>query len=173
MGFIYQIRNTLNGMCYIGKTERTIAQRFAGHVNDALSGSSRPICVAIREHGVEKFEVTEILPFENDQLNEAERAFIVLYGTLSPAGYNATPGGDGSRKRPASRPVLESLSARVLSLCEERGLSQRQLAIQAGLDPSYISRIIRGQTEPGLVTLAALAEVFGMTPSELLKGVTL
>jgi transcriptional regulator with XRE-family HTH domain len=78
------------------------------------------------------------------------------------------------RKRAArSRVLTTKLSRRILSLCEERGLSQRQLAIQAGLDPSYISRIIRGQTEPGLVTLAALAEVFGLTPSELLDGVTL
>jgi hypothetical protein len=28
MGFIYLIRNTVNGKGYIGKTERTIAQRF-------------------------------------------------------------------------------------------------------------------------------------------------
>ena len=64
------------------------------------------------------------------------------------------------------------LSHRTLSLCEERRLSQRQLSIQAGLDPSYISRIIRGQTEPGLMTLEALAHVFGLTISEFLEGVT-
>lgn len=78
------------------------------------------------------------------------------------------------KKRAARTRVLNTkLSHRIVSLCNERGLSQRQLAIQAGLDPSYISRIIRGQTEPGLVTLAALAEVFGLTPSEFLEGVTL
>ena len=78
------------------------------------------------------------------------------------------------RKRTArSRLLTTKLSRCILSLCEEHGLSQRQLAIRAGLDPSYISRIIRGQTEPGLVTLAALAEVFGLTPSEFLEGVTL
>jgi transcriptional regulator with XRE-family HTH domain len=67
--------------------------------------------------------------------------------------------------------LTTKLGHRILSLCEDRGLSQRQLAIQAGLDPSYISRIIRGQTEPGLVTLEALASVFGMTLSEFLEGV--
>lgn len=77
------------------------------------------------------------------------------------------------RKRTARAGVLATkLSRRVLSLCEEHGLSQRQLAIQAGLDPSYISRIIRGQTEPGLVTADAIAEVFGLTLGEFLKGVT-
>jgi transcriptional regulator with XRE-family HTH domain len=78
------------------------------------------------------------------------------------------------RKRTARSRVLSTkLGQRITSLCEERGLSQRQVAIQAELDPSYISRIIRGLTEPGLVTLAAIAEVFEMTPSEFLEGVTL
>jgi len=45
-------------------------------------------------------------------------------------------------------------------------------ACSAGLDPSYISRIIRGQTEPGLVTLEALAHVFGMMLSEFFEGLT-
>jgi transcriptional regulator with XRE-family HTH domain len=77
------------------------------------------------------------------------------------------------RKRTArSRVLATKLGQRITSLCEESGLSQRQLAIQAELDPSYISRIIRGQTEPGLVTLEAIAHVFGMTPSEFLEGVT-
>jgi ribosome-binding protein aMBF1 (putative translation factor) len=77
------------------------------------------------------------------------------------------------KKRSARSKVLNAkLSRRIVSLCDERGLSQRQLALQAELDPSYISRIIRGQTEPGIVTLEALASVFGLTLSELLEGVT-
>lgn len=76
------------------------------------------------------------------------------------------------RKRTArSRVLTTKLSQRILSLCEEHELSQRQLAIRAELDPSYISRIIRGQTEPGLVTLEAIAYAFGMAVSEFLAGV--
>jgi transcriptional regulator with XRE-family HTH domain len=78
------------------------------------------------------------------------------------------------RKRTVRFGVLATkLSHRILSLCEEHKITQRQLAIRAELDPSYISRIIRTQTEPGLVTLAAIAGVFEMTPSELLEGVSL
>jgi transcriptional regulator with XRE-family HTH domain len=77
------------------------------------------------------------------------------------------------RKRTARFRVLATkLSHRVLTLCEDRGISQRQLAIQGGLDPSYVSRIIQGKTEPGLVTLDSLAQVFGLTLSEFLEGVT-
>jgi ribosome-binding protein aMBF1 (putative translation factor) len=102
-----------------------------------------------------------------------------IYGTVGNTGNQASYGTLGNtmvitdRKRAArSQALTTKLSHRILSLCEERGLSQRQLAIQAGLDPSYISRIIRGQTEPGLVTLEAIAYTLGMTVSEFLEGVT-
>ena len=71
-----------------------------------------------------------------------------------------------------SRAMSLKLGARILALCEEHGLSQRQLALHAELDPSYVSRIIRGLTEPGLATIGAIGEVFGLTPSQFLDGVT-
>jgi transcriptional regulator with XRE-family HTH domain len=77
------------------------------------------------------------------------------------------------RKRMARAKVLNGkLGQRIASLCEQHQLSQRQLAIQAGLDPSYVSRIIRGLTEPGLVTVDVIAEVFSKSLSEFLEGVT-
>jgi transcriptional regulator with XRE-family HTH domain len=76
------------------------------------------------------------------------------------------------RKRAARAKVLNAkLGQRIASLCEQHELSQRQLAIRAGLDPSYVSRIIRGLTEPGLVTADVIAEVFGKSLSEFLTGV--
>ena len=68
---------------------------------------------------------------------------------------------DIDRKRTARAGVLTTkLSYRILSLCDEHGLSQS------------ISCIIRGKTKSGLVTLEALAHVFGLTLSEFLEGVT-
>jgi transcriptional regulator with XRE-family HTH domain len=76
------------------------------------------------------------------------------------------------KKRTArSRVLTAKLGRRIRSLCEEHQLSQRQLALRAGLDPSYVSRIIRGLIEPGVVTLDAVASVFGLTLSGLLEGV--
>jgi transcriptional regulator with XRE-family HTH domain len=64
------------------------------------------------------------------------------------------------------------LGNRILFLCNERGWSGRQLAAQAALDQSYVARIIRGETEPGLGTITRLSTAFDMTPSEFLEGVT-
>lgn len=76
-------------------------------------------------------------------------------------------------KRRASYPKTLSakLGRRIVSLREERGWSQRQLAVQASLDQSYVSRIVRGITEPGMGTLATLAHAFDMSLSEFLDGI--
>jgi transcriptional regulator with XRE-family HTH domain len=76
------------------------------------------------------------------------------------------------RRRAGYPKALSSrLGKRILSLREEREWSQRQLAAQAGLDQSYVSRIVRGITEPGLGTLSSLAQAFDMSLSEFLDGV--
>jgi transcriptional regulator with XRE-family HTH domain len=77
------------------------------------------------------------------------------------------------RRRTLSEKALSAkLGTRIHALCAERDWSQRALAAEAELDPGYISRIIRGDVEPCLGTLATLARVFGLTLSEFFKGVT-
>jgi Helix-turn-helix/GIY-YIG catalytic domain len=71
------------------------------------------------------------------------------------------------------RALSAKLSQRILTLCEERDWTQRALAVEAELDPGYISRIILGDVEPGLVTLATIAHTFGLTLSGFLEGVSL
>ena len=71
-----------------------------------------------------------------------------------------------------ARTLNSKLARRVQGLCDDHQLSQRQCALRAGLDPSYVCKILQGQTEPGIVTLEAIAEVFGLSLSELLEGVT-
>jgi transcriptional regulator with XRE-family HTH domain len=78
------------------------------------------------------------------------------------------------KRRTANAKALSAqLGARILSLCAERDWTQRGLAVEAELDPGYISRIIHGDVEPCLGTLATLARVFGLTLAEFFKGVTL
>ncbi len=75
------------------------------------------------------------------------------------------------RRTVSARALSANLAVRVLALCAERGWTQRSLAIEAGLDPGYISRIIHGDVEPCLGTLATLANVFGKSLSEFFEGV--
>lgn len=58
-------------------------------------------------------------------------------------------------------------------LRERRGewLTQGRLAELTGIDPSYISRIERGERSPSLDMLAKLAPAYGLDPLELVRAV--
>ena len=94
MAYIYQITNDINGKIYIGKTERTVNERFKEHCKDAYNRKfeKRPLYAAMRKYGVDHFHV-EILE-ETDSPEEREVYWIELKRSFK-NGYNATLGGDG------------------------------------------------------------------------------
>ncbi len=50
-----------------------------------------------------------------------------------------------------------------------RGLTQAIVAKKAGMTVSYISMLEGGRRSPPLLTLAALADALGVTPSSLIE----
>ena len=52
---------------------------------------------------------------------------------------------------------------------KERGISQEQLALNGGLDRTYVSLIERGVQSPTLRTVAKLADVLKVKPSEMIQ----
>ena len=50
---------------------------------------------------------------------------------------------------------------------KEKGISQEQLALDSGLDRTYVSLIERGVQSPALRTVAKVAGVLGVKSSEL------
>lgn len=55
----------------------------------------------------------------------------------------------------------------IRSLREERGWSQEQLALEAGMAPSHVSRIERGERRLPNTRLEALALALGTTPAAI------
>jgi group I intron endonuclease len=96
MAYIYKITNTINGKIYIGKTERTVEERFSEHLKDSSRRTfeKRPLYSAIRKYGKKAF-VIEIIE-ETDFPEERETYWIEYYQSFK-YGYNATLGGDGKR----------------------------------------------------------------------------
>jgi transcriptional regulator with XRE-family HTH domain len=77
-----------------------------------------------------------------------------------------------ARKRTGARVLSTKVGYRILQLRVERGWTQRQLSENTrSLDQGFVSRIETGRIEPCLGTLSALAKGFGLSLSELLKGV--
>lgn len=96
MSYIYKITNQINGKLYIGKTNRTIQERFKEHCRDYLKrgNEKRPLYSAMKKYGIRNFSIELI---EECALNEAEtreKYWIEFYGSFK-YGYNATLGGDG------------------------------------------------------------------------------
>lgn len=92
---LYLITNTVNGKQYVGITNGTLKRRFGDHVL-ASKRPRVPLHLAIAKYGREVFRVEELARGRSrEELCEMEREEIARRGTLAPAGYNLTPGGDG------------------------------------------------------------------------------
>ena len=96
MAYIYQITNDVNGKIYIGKTIRSIQERFREHCRDYTKRDmeNRPLYRAMQKYGIEHFHI-ELLE-ETDNPEERERFWIEEKGSFK-YGYNATIGGDGKK----------------------------------------------------------------------------
>ena len=66
----------------------------------------------------------------------------------------------------------ESFSARLTELMARRGWNQRDLAVHAELSQPSISRYLRGQTEPKITDVIALAKALGSTVDVLIGVAT-
>ena len=97
MSYIYKITNNINGKIYIGKTMRSIKQRWKEHLANIKKEEckNRPLYRAINKYGVENFSIEKIEECSDIILSDREKYWIEYYNSFK-NGYNATKGGDGS-----------------------------------------------------------------------------
>jgi len=78
---------------------------------------------------------------------------------------------DGLRqtKRKQSRPTKLALGKRIRVLRQASGLSQEELADRVGIHPTYLSGIERGERNPALENLNAIARGLGVSLSGLFQ----
>lgn len=91
--YIYEFEN---GKKYVGITIRNFKLRNNEHLNNAKNGNKNLIYNAIRKYG-DNF-TKRVLALSNnwEYLCMLEKRAILAYETLTPKGYNATIGGDGT-----------------------------------------------------------------------------
>lgn len=96
MPYIYKITNKINNKIYIGKTLRSIEERWKQHCSDYKRErcEKRPLYSAMNKYGIENFTIEEVEQCEESVLSEREKYWIEYYGSFK-YGYNATIGGDG------------------------------------------------------------------------------
>jgi transcriptional regulator with XRE-family HTH domain len=65
--------------------------------------------------------------------------------------------------------ILVRFGKRVRELRKKKGLSQETLALEAGLDGSYVGGVERGERNISLENIEKLASALGVHPSLLLR----
>ena len=93
MPYIYKITNINTNKVYIGKTSRTIQERWKEHCKqfnqDALN---RPLYNAMKKYGVDNFLIEVVEECDESILSIREQYWIDAYNSYYD-GYNATLGG--------------------------------------------------------------------------------
>jgi transcriptional regulator with XRE-family HTH domain len=61
------------------------------------------------------------------------------------------------------------VGANVRSLRQSAGLTQEQLAFEAGIDLTYVGGIERGRRNPSLLVMVSIADALNVDPTVLLR----
>ena len=64
------------------------------------------------------------------------------------------------------RALPPALASALWRAREQSGLTNRQVAAEAGIDPSYLSKLVRGRRCPSQVVAERLVGVLPLTPGE-------
>jgi transcriptional regulator with XRE-family HTH domain len=67
--------------------------------------------------------------------------------------------------------ILVRFGNRVRELRKKKGLSQEGLALESGLDRSYVGGVERGERNISLENIEKLAKALGVTAAALMRGV--
>ena len=95
MAYIYVITNLINQKQYIGKTTKTIEQRWKTHIADSKRDNikNRPLYKAFAKYGINNFIIQELEYCSAEKASDREQYWINKLDTYH-NGYNATLGGD-------------------------------------------------------------------------------
>lgn len=93
MAYIYKITNLINNKCYIGKTERSIEERWGEHQRKRKT-LDLPLYRAFNKYGIENFSIEILEECQANIIDERETYWIIQYDSCK-KGYNCTLGGEG------------------------------------------------------------------------------
>ena len=150
MAYIYQITNDINGKIYIGKTERTIEERFKEHCRDYLRRDfeKRPLYRAMKKYGIEHFHI-ELL--EETDFPEEQEVFWIEQKRSYKEGYNATFGGDGKHYVDYDLVIAMYLELQ----------NQNEVARRMGISPDTVGVILKNNNIERLTSSESAARATG------------
>lgn len=103
---IYLIKNKANNKVYIGQSidvDKRIKEHFYKALCEKDVSFSSILHVAIRKYGKEMFDCEVLECCSEDKLDEREKYYIKLYDSITPNGYNISPGGRRNKIHPRKK----------------------------------------------------------------------
>ena len=150
MAYIYQITNLINGKIYIGKTGRSVQERWKEHIRDSQKeeNKNRPLYRAFNKYGIKNFSI-EII--EETSIPEEREIFWTEQKRSFKNGYNATIGGDG-------KPYLD-YDLIIATYNELQSI--RDTALKIGCNETTVSRILKSNHVQKLSSQEVNTKKFG------------
>jgi transcriptional regulator with XRE-family HTH domain len=75
------------------------------------------------------------------------------------------------RRAETDHPLVRALGHALVKIREEKGVTQRDLGLKAGIHPTWISHIESGRVNPTFVNLSRISSGLGIRTSELVRRV--
>ena len=170
MGFIYLVRNTINGKIYVGQTRLSVvAQRWRSHLKAANGTRSAMVLhQAIRKYGAAAFAVSVLAELnEQNALDELERFWILGLRSIDQhIGYNRDIARVGPRHTAETRAkisatrlarkIKHSPAARAKMSASRRGQAH-PWSKGKPLSPVHVAHLIAAKSTPEYHTKTSAA----------------
>jgi len=106
---VYLITSKDTGRVYVGQTVRPLHKRMYRHWEHARRGRMHPLYAAIRKYGESSFSVRVLeVVTTQEELDSAERKWVLYFNSVHPEGYNLRGGGRGRGE--ISKDTLQRMS---------------------------------------------------------------
>lgn len=107
MGYIYSVKNKINGKIYIGQTIRNdINERWKYHKYEDKRYIGLILYNAYKKYGHNNFEYKIICICFNEDTNKYEQEYIKKYNSIYPNGYNLLEGGSNKKHNEYTKKLL-------------------------------------------------------------------
>ena len=150
-GYVYVVRNDVNGKKYIGQTTRSVEERWKEHLRKTIT-YDHPFSRALRKYNEEDFSLEVLCECScQEELDTKEVYYIENLNTISPFGYNCTYGGVGGKlSKETVRKISSSLIGKTHSDETKRKMSVSRTGKRNGMYGKEMSESTKNKISESL-----------------------